>query len=331
MGGILEGRVAIVTGSGQGVGKDVAVALAAEGAKVVTNNRKKGSSLNSFEGVSLPFNDEERAKLESVNGDAETAAAEIIKRGGEAIPVYADISKPEDCERLVKAAVSKWGKVDILMNAASANWIGAVQDMPIDKWDLNVVSKLSASFYMMHYALPYMIGQKYGRIVNFSSEAFKGLMGMSAYSAASAGVWALTKAAAQDLSELGITVNAVTPLAKTRSWYNMLTTYRLQDIEPEVIEEGSPVGMKSTPERMAPFFAYLASEEAHDISGIMFKVAADGLLSVWTESEEYNETIKDLWADGAWTMEELRERVPNELMKGVWSIKTTLPLKTHQL
>lgn len=88
---ILEGKVAIVTGSGQGIGKEIAMCMAKHGVKIITNNRKPGSSLNSFEKTSLQFNDEEREALQKVSGDAQTTADEIIQMGGQAIPFYGDV------------------------------------------------------------------------------------------------------------------------------------------------------------------------------------------------------------------------------------------------
>ena len=326
MAGLFEGRVAIVTGSGQGVGKAIAVCLAKEGCKVVTNNRKPGSNRNSFDGGDIPFTESEKKRLDSVVGDAESTAAEIIAAGGEAIPVYADVAKAEDCKKLVDAAVEKWGRIDIIINNAAATWVGNVADMPIDKFDVVVASKLNGAFYMLHYALPYMKEQKYGRILNVSSNAFQGLMGMSAYSAAACGVWAMTKSVAQDLAGTGITCNCYTPLAKTRSWYNMLATYRLQNVPEEAIEAGAPDAMKTGPEGMAPFICYLCSEEAEYINGIMFNVAADGYLAVHSDSQEYNVTQKNILQDGPWTYEELRVRVKEELMKDVKGVVTSIEL-----
>ena len=322
--GHFDGRVAIVTGSGTGIGHDLAVYLASEGCKVVTNNRKPGSSLQThdYKVVKLLPEDEERIK--AVMGDAESTAAEIVAAGGEAIPVYASVNTPEGCKKLVDTAIEKWGRIDIVINNAASTWAGNVKDMPIEAWDVCIQSKLDGSFYLMHYALPYMVEQQYGRIINVSSNAFAGLMGMAAYSAAACGVWAFTKACAQDLIDDGITVNCYTPLAGTRSWFNMLAEYREEGIDPEDIEEGSPAGMKTPPKNMVPAIAYMASEE-FTTTGIMIKVEADGSLSMWSNSEEFNECGKDLINDGPWTFEELRVMFDDEhLMKDVWAQKTTL-------
>lgn len=119
-------------------------------------------------------------------------------------------------------------------------------------------------------------------------------------------------------------VAAYTPLAKTRSWYNTLTTYRLQGVSAEVVEAGAPAAMKNTADIMVPFLAYLASDEASNISGMLFKLAADGEIGVWSDSEVISCIKKE---EGPWTIDELRNRVSKELLKGVETVKTFISLK----
>ena len=321
--GIFDGRVAVITGSGQGIGKALAKYMASEGCKIVTNNRHKGSSLQAHEGKTVKFTPEEEGNIRKVIGDADSVAKEITDAGGEAIPVYADVCSKADCKKLIDAAVEKWGRIDIVINNAASTWTGNIKDMTPEEWDLNIQSKLDATFYLMYYAMPYMLKQKYGRFVNVSSQAFYGLAGMAAYSAASCGLWAFTKAAAQDLKDYGITVNCYTPLAATRSWFNMLAEYRAEGISTEQIEAGSPAGMKVTPEYMVPAIAYMATEE-FTTTGIMIKVEGDGSLAMYTDPQEYNKCGKDCLKNGAWTIEELRDVFKNQLLKGVTLQKTNL-------
>ena len=103
----------------------------------------------------------------------------------------------------------------------------------------------------------------------------------------------------------------------------MLAEYRAEGYDVEAIEEGSPVAQKFPPDRMIPALGYLCTEE-FDASGLVVKIGADGEVSVWTNMDKYNEVFKDVWADGAWTVEELRERIPNELLKNVYYTKSTL-------
>lgn len=307
MSGILEGKVAIVTGSGQGIGRCIALCFAQHGAKVITNNRKRGSSIQAFESTQLNFTQEEREELQKFCGDAKSTADEILQMGGEAIPVFADVSSKADAHRLVETAVQTWGRVDIVVNNASSNWVGNILDMDKELWDIQIASKLSGTFYLMQEAFPYMKAQKFGRIINSASDAFVGISNHAAYAAGNAGVVALTKAAAKDLADTGITVNAYTPLARTRSWYNARTNYRLKGVATEVIEKNAPAAMKQTAEGMVPFLAYLSSEEAGGISGKLFQLSADGVIGLWSDSQIVR-TVKQ--ESGMWTLDALQTQIP---------------------
>lgn len=320
---ILEGKVAIVTGSGQGIGKAIALCMAEHGAKIVSNNRQPGTSLNSFEKSSLQFNDEEREALEKVAGDAQTTADEINRLGGQAVPFYGNVGDFRIAQQMVQTAIDHFGRIDIVVNNASSNWVGNIMDMDEELWDTSVVSKLKGAFNLMHHSLPCMKEQGFGRIINSSSDAFLGLQGYAAYGAANAGLVALTKASAKDLAGLGITVNAYTPLAITRAWHNAEATYRMQGLTKEMIEAVAPPAMKKTAEGMVPFLSYLASDLASDITGHLFKLAADGEIGVWSDSEIISQINKN---DGAWTIEELETRVPDELLSNVAKRTTTLPI-----
>jgi 3-oxoacyl-[acyl-carrier protein] reductase len=308
----LEGKTAIVTGSGQGIGRCIALCLAEHGAKVITNNRKRGSSINAFERTELEFTEKEKEELRKFSGDAQTTVDEITAKGGEAFAVFGDISNKADAGKLVKTAIDHWGRIDIIVNNASSNWVGSIMDMDEEIWELQIASKLSGTFYLTHYALPYMKEQGFGRILNSASDAFLGLSGYAAYGAGNAGVVAFTKAVAKDVSGTGITVNAYTPLARTRSWYNAKTTYRIKGVPPEVIEANAPEAMKRTAEGMAPFLVYLASDDAGGVTGNLFKLAADGVIGIWSDSEVVHEIKQN---DGFWTLEELKKKIPEELLK----------------
>ena len=177
MAGKLAGKVAIITGSGQGIGRDVALCMAKEGARIVTNNRKPGSSINAFEKTALPFTDQEQQALETVAGDAQTTADEIRRLGGEAIPFFGDAGDFETARQMVETAVANYGRIDIVVNNASSNWVGNIMDMDEELWDISVVSKLKGTFNLMHHALPHMKEQGFGRILNSSSDASSAYQG----------------------------------------------------------------------------------------------------------------------------------------------------------
>lgn len=329
MGNLLTGRVAVITGSGQGIGKDLAIWMAAQGCKVVTNNRKKGSSMQAHDGKTVKLNEDDKAKLSAIIGDAETAAAavnthpDVIAAGGEAYPVYADISTLDGCQKLINATIEKWGRLDILVNNAAATWTGNIKEMSVRNWETCVRSKLDSSFYLIHSALPYMVKQGYGRILLASSEGQLGLAGMCGYSAACAGVAAMTRSIAQDLAADGISINAYTPNAGTRSWFNMLAEYRAEGIDPSYIESAAPTAQKYPPDRMIPVLGYMCTSE-FDATGLVVKLGADGEISLWSNMDKYNTVFKDLWKDGAWTVQELRERISQELLKDVVLTKSVL-------
>ncbi len=321
---LLEGKVAIVTGSGQGIGREIALCFAEHGAKVITNNRKPGSSLNAFEHTSLDFNAEEKATLEKMGGDAKTTADEIIAKGGDAVPFFGDVSDYETAKKIIQTAMDNYGRVDIVVHNASSNWVGNFMDMDECLWDISINSKLKGAFNLMHNALPIMVKQGYGRIINSSSDAHAGIEGYAAYGAANAGVNTLSKVVAKDVEGTGVTVNAYTPLAKTRAWTNAAAKYRIQGIPTEYLEAAAPAAMLKTPEGMVPFLAYLASDYAKDITGVLFKLAADGEIGVWSTSE----VIKSIYRkDEVWKIDELIERIPNELLEGIDGLESALPMK----
>ena len=138
----LEGKVAVVTGSGQGIGKGIAVGLAREGAKVITNNRKKGSgSLKRYNKAEMP--EEDWKKMVSLAGDAESTAEIIKAEGGEAIPFFGDVSKPEVAEELVRTAIDTWGTIDIIVNNAAGLGTGSITSLTEEQWDYMTVSRSS--------------------------------------------------------------------------------------------------------------------------------------------------------------------------------------------
>lgn len=191
---ILKGKVAVVTGSGQGIGRAIAMAFAAEGAKVITNNRKPGTP----------------------GGDAETTAREISEAAGEAIPIFSDVSKFEDAQKLIQAAVSNFGRIDILVNNAGVDAPRMIWNMEEKEWDLCVNSLLKGTFNCSRFASSFMREQRWGRIINNTSTAWLGTVGHVNYGAAKAGIVGLTRAIAREMGKYGVTCNAFTTLAATR-------------------------------------------------------------------------------------------------------------------
>jgi 3-oxoacyl-[acyl-carrier protein] reductase len=261
----LERRVAIVTGSGQGIGKGIATVLAREGAKVMTNNRKPLS--NKYTTVDPNLNEAERRKVLILKGDAESTANEIIANGGEAVPFYGNVADFDIAGELIQKAIDEYGRIDILVNNAAGLGSGMLIDMSEADWDYQTVPKLKGAFNCMRHAVPYMIKQKFGRVINVSSDAWVGMTGLSAYSAANAGIVGLTKATAKELFKMGVTVNAICPQADSPGHFVEFTRMKKKlmglgiKIDKAKIKEVED--SHGPAENLAPFVVYLSSEEAY--------------------------------------------------------------------
>jgi 3-hydroxybutyrate dehydrogenase len=185
---MLKGRVAVVTGSTSGIGLGIARALAAQGADLMING----------------FG--EAAAIEKVRGEiAATHGVRVAFSG-------ADLSKPTEAEGLIEQATRDLGRVDVLVNNAGIQHVAPLQDFPVAKWDAIIAIDLSSAFHTTRLALPSMIANKWGRIINIASA--HGLVGSafkSAYVAAKHGMLGLTKVTALEIAEMGITCNAICP------------------------------------------------------------------------------------------------------------------------
>jgi 3-oxoacyl-[acyl-carrier protein] reductase len=323
---LLSGKVAVVTGSGQGIGRAIAIALAAEGAKIVTNNRKKGSSgsqmltadqLKKLDKKKKEWFDKETAAL---SGDAETTAATIKKAGGEAVPFFGDIADFETAGKLIKTAVDSFGKIDILVNIAGGFGFSPFEKMTEELFDKVTRTKPKGYFNTMRHAVPYMIEQKWGRIINATSRAWQGdTIKHAEYCTANAGVVGLTKAVAIEMWKHNITANCISPFAKTRSAYDLdvyPSTVAKEDIPfvGEFMASGeSFINFTPTPDFAAPFICYLASDAAAKVSGSIFQVGGN-TVSMYSEAILSHNITK--FENKPWTMEELQKQAPRGLFAG---------------
>ena len=309
MGNTLEGKVAIVTGSGQGIGRGIARYLASEGAKVITNNRHKGSgSLDRYDKSKIP--EEDWNEMIALVGDAQTTADEIVADGGEAIPFFGDISDFDTAEAIVKTAIDTWGRIDIVVNNAAGMGTGSITSLNEKSWDYMTVNRLRGAFNTMHFAVPYMQEQKYGRIFNCSSDAWVGLPDNDAYSASNAGVVGLTWAAAKELFRYGITVNAYCPQGKSPSHavdYNTMLRHVKaitgKDPDPRLLavveaDHGDPFNL-------GPFLAYLCTEKGGKISGEVFSIKSSGRIEHYSNPVPATRAARPEGAGPLWKVEEL--------------------------
>jgi 3-oxoacyl-[acyl-carrier protein] reductase len=322
-----KGRVAVVTGSGQGIGRAIAIGLAKEGARVVTNNRKPGSTGHAMiSRAQVKSLDKEKAEYfekhtAEISGDAETTARTIREAGGEAVAFFGDISDFEVAGRLIQTAIDNYGTIDILVNVAGAFGFSPIEKLSEELWDKVTRVKPKGHFNTMRHAIPYMIKQKWGRIINATSKAFWGdIIKHAEYCAANAGVVGLTMAAAIELRKHGITCNCFSPFALTRASYELdAYTDAVPDEDSQwVLGKASfPPEITPRPEYIAPFVCYLASDAAKDISGSVFSLGGNGIGIYSTPVIARNLTKA---GREPWTVEELVEQAPRGLFAGYQSI-----------
>jgi len=234
----LEGRVAIVTGSGRGIGKAAVEALAREGARVVVTDI-----------------DEAAAKL---------VAGALRDEGLSAIGVAANVCDAQAVQHLVAEAIAAFGKIDILVNNAGFTRDKYLTKMPEADWDAVVDTILKGAFLCTQAVLPSMIEQRWGRIVNISSRAHLGNPGQTNYAAAKAGLIGFTRALSLEQGKFNITANAIAPGFIETELVKALPTYEKLR---EMALARNPVPRLGKPEDIADAICYLASERAGYISG----------------------------------------------------------------
>jgi NAD(P)-dependent dehydrogenase (short-subunit alcohol dehydrogenase family) len=202
--GRLEGKVAVVTGASRGIGAEIARLFAAEGGKIVCVARTLKEGTHPLE------------------GSLETTVGEIKDKGGEAVALTADISKPEECEKLVKEAQEVYGQIDVLINNAALTYFIPVKDFPLARWMRSWAVNFHAPFYLSQLVLPAMIDRRSGSIVNISSGAAIGPgrapypnanpnSGGTCYGAEKAALERFTQGLAQEVYSFGVSVACVSP------------------------------------------------------------------------------------------------------------------------
>ena len=238
----VEGRVALVTGASQGIGRACAALLAESGAKLVLCARNQ-------------------EKLEQL-------AAEIKGKGGEAEAFPLDVSNEDAIKSTVKAAIARFGKLDILVNNAGITRDQLVMRMKRADWDDVIATNLTAPFLLIQAAIPSMLKQRWGRIVNITSIFGQiGQIGQANYSSSKAGLIGLTMAVAREVGSRSITVNAVAP-----GFIETAMTEGLPAELKENILKNIPLGRPGSDVDVAQAVKFLASEEAGYITGHVLNV-----------------------------------------------------------
>jgi NAD(P)-dependent dehydrogenase (short-subunit alcohol dehydrogenase family) len=271
--GLLDGRVAVVTGSGRGIGKEIARCLASEGAAVVIND--VGVSLDGRGGEGDP---------------AAQTVKEIEADGGRAVENYDSVSDFDAAGRIIQTAVDTFGTIDILVNNAGIIRDRSLLKMTSEDYDAVVAVHQKGTFNCARHAAPIMKDKGYGRIVNITSSAgLRGNFGQSNYGAAKAAIMGMTFVWAVELAKYGITVNAMAPAGFTR-----MTEGLYQGAEPPPDQD---------PALNAPLVAFLASEEASYVNGQVLGRTGYGYTLFQTPRQ-----IAAMWKDGGWTPAEIAEQ-----------------------
>lgn len=239
----LKDKVAIVTGSGRGLGKGIAMKLAEEGAKVIIADMAA----------------------------ADDTVAEIEALGGTASAFAVNVSKQEEMQSLVKYAIDTYGTLDIMVNNAGINRDGMLHKMPVENWQLVIDVDLTGVFYGTQEALKYMRIKGSGRIINISSGSWLGNIGQANYAAAKAGVVGLTKTAARESARKGITCNVICP-----GFIETDMTLKLKTVNDgaawDSMMQRIPMGYAGKPSDVGNMVAFLASDEAAYITSEVINV-----------------------------------------------------------
>lgn len=239
-----EGKVAIVTGSGKGIGKTIIQRLAQEGALVTVTDLNKDT--------------------------CEETALEINQSGGKAIAVEGDVSKAEDAKTIIEKTIEAYGRIEILINNAGIVKDKLITEMEEQDWDQVVDVCLKGAFLCSKNAAPYMIEQNYGKIVNIASRAHFGNPGQANYSSAKAGVIGLTRSLSKELGKHNINVNAIAPgLIETDALRNHPKFEKIKEIQ----KKNTPIQRVGSTEDVANAVLFFASDAASYISGDLLHVS----------------------------------------------------------
>jgi 3-oxoacyl-[acyl-carrier protein] reductase len=293
----LVGKVAIVSGSGRGIGRCEAMLLARQGAKVVVNDIGKDP-------------DGKRR--------ADKVAQEIHAEGGEAVVSTDSISTLEGANRTVQTAVKTFGRLDILVNNAGLRAPTAIDEITEEQWDLVVDSHLKGTYALIKFAVPIFRNQRSGVIINTGSESGLGHPFNSAYGAAKEGIAGLTRSLARELGRFGIRCNMIRPRAATPGGPEFMEMYEkwmpiARALGPYWLGERGHVRTgEMNPERVAALVVWLCTDAAVNVNGRGFYVAGEEV-GLWSEPE----LVRCMTRPGGWNLDTLDEFGPESLIIGL--------------
>jgi NAD(P)-dependent dehydrogenase (short-subunit alcohol dehydrogenase family) len=277
--GLLTGKVAAVTGAGRGIGREIALLMAAEGASVVVNDI----------GTSITGEGDDRSPAEDV-------AAHISGTGGRAVANHDSVTDWNGARRIVAAAMSAFGRIDCVVNNAGILRDAIFHKMSESDWDAVIGVHLKGSFNVSRAAAEKFREQQSGAIVHMSSTSgLIGNVGQANYSAAKLGIVGLSRSIALDMRRFGVRSNCVSPFANTRMIGSI----------PDSPDQAQRLARLSAmmPATVAPLVAFLASDAAADVSGQIFGVRANEVF-LFSQPRPF----RSIHADGGWTPRRLAER-----------------------
>jgi len=276
----LEGKVAVVTGAGGGIGREIALALANEGVSIVVNDI--GVSLTGEGGSESP---------------AQETSGLITQKGGKAVISNETVSSWDSAQLIIKKAIDSFGKIDIVVNNAGILRDTIFHKMDPSDWENVINVHLNGSFYVSRAAAPYFREQNSGAFVHMTSTSgLIGNFGQANYSAAKLGIAGLSKSIALDMGRYNVRSNCIAPFAWSRMTNSIPSN---TEAEKERVERLKQM----TPEKNAPLAVFLASEAAKEVSGQIFSARLNELF-IYNQ----NRPIKSIHSDNGWTAKEIAQR-----------------------
>lgn len=280
MAGMLENKVALITGAGRGIGREMALMMAAYGAKIVVNDP----------GVSLEGNDE-------TAGPANEVVRDIKAAGGEAVADYGSVSDPAAAKAMVARAVDTFGKIDVVVNNAGILRDVIFHKMTEDDWDSVIKVHLYGSFYVSRAAAEHFRKQESGTFIHMTSTSgLVGNPGQANYSAAKMGIIGLSKSLALDMAKFNVRSNCISPFA----WSRMIGSIPNTPDQEERLK-----GLRMlTPDKIAPVAVFLASDDSKEVNGQIFAVRGNEIFLM-----SQPRPVRGMHTAEGWTPETIAERV----------------------
>ena len=297
---VLKDKVAIVTGSGRGIGRGVVMLMAAEGAKVVVVD--PGGNVDG---------------TGTDNGPADQVVKEITDAGGTAVASYESVATMGGGERIVQTAIDNFGRLDIVVTPAGILRDRMIFNMTEEEWDDVVAVHLKGTFSVVKPACILFRQQRSGRIITFTSgSGLVGSSGQANYGAAKSGIAGFTKSVARDMGRYGVTCNSISPSADSRMTATVPEEARAVRAARGIAAAGArgPQTSRRDPDDIAPFAVYLATDHAANVNGHVFRVYG-GNVSLMSAPR----VINTIYTEGPWTMDDLAQQAEDYLTLDIFN------------